>query len=408
MKFFKHVLIIGGLRFMHNELRKYTDVKTSLIWIKEKINDQDISSNIRVYSCSDSIDEWISAAKAINSKCTVDHIIAFTDEDIIKAGQIANELGINYYTQNTINNVSNKIIMREVLHKNNLDDTKSTEIKSHDDIVRFSNEVGFPIIIKPRSKFGSIGVQKISSKEEIMSAYLRSKSESEESQIIVEKMIEGEEYSVEYFSENGRHQMIATSYYFSDPINRVEYGYLQDAVLSRSMIKRIDTYMKLVLSALEIKDGVTHTEFFITPEKNIRIVETHIRVAGDYTPEAVYASKGVDLIKLSISNSIGIPQMDILQSHLTNFHSEEKWSCIRFLKHTVSGKFILVEEFDDLLRINGVEQIILLKPLGSQVRPPESSKDRLAVVRTLADTPESALKIANGTLEILQSRITIS
>ncbi len=96
---------------------------------------------------------------------------------------------------------------------------------------------------------------------------LRCKSESEESHIIVEEMIEGEEHSVEYYSENGIHQMIATSYYFSDPINRVEYGYLQDAILSRSMIEKIDTFMKSVLTALEINDGVTHTEFFITPEK---------------------------------------------------------------------------------------------------------------------------------------------
>jgi biotin carboxylase len=379
-----------------------------LIWTKGKINEQDISSNIHVCSCSDSIDEWITAAKTINSNCTIDYIIAFTDEDIVKAGQIASELGVDYYTQNTINNVNDKIMMRKVLRKYNLDDTKSAEVSSYDDIVSFSNEVGFPIIIKPRSKFGSIGVQKISSTEEIIPAYLRCKSESEESHIIVEEMIEGEEHSVEYYSENGIHQMIATSYYFSDPINRVEYGYLQDAILSRSMIEKIDTFMKSVLTALEINDGVTHTEFFITPEKNVRIVETHIRVAGDYTPEAVYSSKGVDLNKLSISNSIGIPQMAGLQRYLASFRSNEKWSCVRFLKHTVSGTLTHVEEIDDLLKIKGVEQITLLKTLGSQVRPPENSRDRLAVVRTLADTPELAVNIANETLKILQLRITIS
>lgn len=389
----RHILIFGGQRFLHARLQQQPCVHTSLIWTKDNLRPQDFEANARVFGLEHEFREWLECAQAIHAQDPIQGIAAFKDKYQPWAAAIAQTLGVNYHSPAVIEGVFDKYIMREKLRAKGLDDTQSAAVRSPEEVREFAHRVGYPVILKPRTLQGSTGIEKITCDAEIEPAYLRCNQEAAQAPVVVEQMLVGEEFTGECFGEAGKHRLVATTRKFKDPQTFVEIGHQCNANLPEAVLREVEDYIPRVLQALGIQNGPTHTEFFVTP-KGVRIVETHVRLAGDFIPELVQSATGIDLMDVFTRQIAGEIVLPGLEEAIEKARGSQIFGAVWFRSDPVHGVLTGVEGTDEILASPGIVQAELCQAIGTVLRPTQQSEDRLAVARSVALSPEKAVQLA--------------
>lgn len=219
---------------------------------------------------------------------------------------VAMEMGLPGNTLACTEKATNKYKMREAFKKNNIPVPNFIKFSEGDNIDNL-NFMKLPIIVKPTDRSGSRSITKINCFKELEPAINDAINSSFEKGCIIEEFIEGEEYSLEGISFEGKHYFLAiTKKYTTGAPNFIETGHLEPAELSSEMIDKIYKFIPDALNALEIKNSATHTEFKITPEGEIRIIEIGARMGGDCIgSNLVQISTGYDYLKMVLDVSLG-------------------------------------------------------------------------------------------------------
>ena len=149
-----------------------------------------------------------------------------------------------------------------------------------------------PVVVKPTDRSGSLGVQKVERKEDLEPAITKAKALSMSGQVIVEEYIEGREISVEMISCRGVHYALQiTDKVTTGAPHFVELEHHQPSDLPADTQTHIFEITRRALDALGITNGASHSEYKITNEGRIVVMEIGGRMGGDFI--------GSDLVKLS-------------------------------------------------------------------------------------------------------------
>lgn len=200
---------------------------------------------------------------------------------------------------------NNKYKMRQAFLHANISCPKFIKIQSTSDIYSITNE--YPLIVKPVDRSGSLGVVKVSTKKELINAVRAALDFSFCKQAIVEEYIEGREISVEFISYKGLHYPIQiTDKVTTGAPHFVELEHHQPAQLSQEMYKKIYTTTEKAINALGLTNGATHSEYRITNDNRIFIMEVGGRMGGDFIgSDLVRLSTGYDYLKGVIDVAMG-------------------------------------------------------------------------------------------------------
>lgn len=166
----------------------------------------------------------------------------------------------------------------------------------------------FPLIVKPTDRSGSRGITKVFNVEELKKAIEYSIKDSFEKQAIVEEFIEGDEYSCECITYNGKHHFLTfTKKYTTGAPSFIETGHSQPSDISLEFQELIQNEIFKALDALGIRNSASHTEFKIDKDGNFGIIEIGARMGGDCIgSDLVQISTGYDFMKMVIDVACGI------------------------------------------------------------------------------------------------------
>lgn len=220
-----------------------------------------------------------------------------SDLAVLTVNYIAENLGLIGNSMYSSIISTNKYEMRRVLSENiNIKCPRFIKIKSIDDIKKV--DLSYPLIMKPVDRSGSRGVFKVENKDDIYKYYQFSKDESFVKETIIEEFITGEEFSVEYISQNGVHTFLAvTRKITTGSPNFIEIGHIQTANISSELEGKIRKAVEEGLDSLEIKNGASHSEIILTKNEEIYIVEIGSRMGGDCIgSDLVPISTGYDFL----------------------------------------------------------------------------------------------------------------
>lgn len=179
----------------------------------------------------------------------------------------------------------------------------------------FFKKTDFPYIVKPVDRSGSRGVNKVNSIDELVSSVNLSCTESFVKKCIVEEYIDGLEVSVETISCNGVHYLLA----ITDKVTTgspyfVELEHHQPSQFNDTILNALKIETFKALDALDVKFGAGHSEFKITKEGKIFIIEVGARMGGDFIgSHLVKLSTGYDYLEgvLDVAlNNFKIPEIN--------------------------------------------------------------------------------------------------
>lgn len=214
-------------------------------------------------------------------------------------------------------------------------------------------EMGLPLIVKPSDRSGSLGVTKVEKEEDLIPAIKAAQEYSFKHEAMVEQFIEGREISVEFISYQGIHYPLQiTDKVTTEAPHFVEIAHHQPADLSKAQYEEIYELTKRALTALGVTNGASHSEYRITKEGKIYVMEIGARMGGDFIgSDLVQLSTGYDFLRGVIEVALG----KFAEPHLT--------------KHNYSGVYFLSEATAYLKPI--IEQHALPEIVQAEITDPE-------------------------------------
>ena len=189
-----------------------------------------------------------------------------------------------------------------------------------------------PLIVKPSDRSGSLAVTKVEKREELEAAVREAQEVSFKGEAMVEEFIEGREISVEMISRRGVHYALQiTDKVTTEAPHFVELEHHQPSTLPAAMQEQIFAITRRALDALGLTNGASHSEYKITKEGRIVVMEIGGRMGGDFIgSHLVQLSTGYDFLRGVIEVALGEqihPQPKPIGRSSVVFTAPENVSC---------------------------------------------------------------------------------
>lgn len=282
---------------------------------------------------------------AVVEKYGIDAIVtAATDKPLVMMARIAEKYHFPFYSVETAQWSTDKFQMKQRFLESGVPCAKGRLVKS----VEETDEMVFPVIVKPRDNSGSRGVKLCRNREELAASMSEAFEVSKLDTVLVEEFIEGPEYSIEslHYTANSQQPTVKSEVIqFTEkkttefPYN-VELGHIQPANISEENKQKIREIISKIGAALHFENCPSHTELKIN-DRGIFIIETSPRLGGDYitstlTPLSTGVNMEDELLKIALGEQIN-PQPEQIQFSGVRFFAFEEGSVI---KHTLNEEFV--------------------------------------------------------------------
>lgn len=236
--------------------------------------------------------------------------------------------------------------------------------------------IGFPMVIKPAENAGSRGVNVVTDRAHLASAFARATAQDDaydiplDRRILTQELAVGEEFSVESVVSDGRvmHVCVTRKATTSGDF-RVEIGHSLPASLPATDEQVILSEVTRAIVAVGIRNSVSHAEVMLEPGGACKVIEVAARVAGGRISRLVETALGVNLVGAAIDVALGRP-IDIV-------NRRNRYAAIRFVVAERAGRVVSVGNLPDESRVEAVQ---LVRNVGSMVSGPESNRSRIGYV----------------------------
>ena len=261
----------------------------------------------------------------------------------------------------------------------------------------------YPCVIKPADGSGSKGVTVVYGKEMLDEALEYAFSSSRYSDVYVESFIEGDEYSVEAFVNNGEIYIyaIVKTTFLKDKNGEIQYGHRTPSGLTDDVEKNIESEIIKAIKALNINMNSVNFDVIVERETGKPyIIDCGIRIGQNLiSSHLVPLSRGVSVIDNTIELALG--------NEIDAKPKMKKCIATRLLIYN-PGIIQEIKPFDDLIDNETILDVVLRKNVGDVLRPYQDKSDTCGWVVTSGCTPEEAEHNAEKAKEKLKSYIRIN
>ncbi len=198
--------------------------------------------------------------------------------------QVRAELGVPGEDVASAERFRDKSVMKDAFRAAGVPCARHKLLTGADDAVRFIQEVGYPIVIKPPSGVGCRSTYRVDDANSLRDV-LAELSPSPHRVMLAEEFLRGEESTFETITLGGEPVFHSISRYLPGPLEVLRNPWIQYVVhLPRNIwspqyddIRRVGV---AAIKALGMRDGVTHMEWFRRPDGSLAIGEVAMRPPG--------------------------------------------------------------------------------------------------------------------------------
>ena len=228
-----------------------------------------------------------------------------SDLATITVNYVADKLGLPCNDPKISLQCTNKYEMRKIFKKNGIEVPYFLKVSKNDKIDL--KQLEYPVIVKPTDRSGSRGIFLCNNDKELLDAIENACNLSFKHEAIIEKYIEGDEYSCECITQNGIHNFLAiTKKYTTGSPNFIEKGHIQSEEINEELKGKVLKEIFKALDSLGITNSASHSEFKIDKDGKIKIIEIGARMGGDCIgSHLVQISTGYDFLKMTLDVALG-------------------------------------------------------------------------------------------------------
>jgi S-sulfo-L-cysteine synthase (3-phospho-L-serine-dependent) len=272
------------------------------------------------------------------------------------------------------------------------------EADTEEAAIAAARRFGLPVVVKPVTGSGSIGVRLCRTIAEVaehaarlLAATANERGQSVPRRILVERYVRGPEYSVETF---GPVAVGVTRKHLGPAPYFVETGHDFPAPISGDLLRRLERTALAATRRLGIGLGPAHVELR-HDGRTPMVIEVNPRLAGGWIPRLVHEATGIDLVTETLRAFSGAAVR--LQAHRCRAAS------IRFVLPCRAGVLHEVTGVEAARHIPFVTDAEIYHRAGETVRRSGDFRDRIGHVIACADDGRTAERAAGTALGLIQA-----
>lgn len=222
-----------------------------------------------------------------------------TEMGNITACAVGERLGLYNNTLQTALDTTDKSRMKEVCRRQDIPTAHATAYTAYEQ----TQDVSFPCVVKASDRSASRGVTFAKDRAEFDVAWQDALGESKNKIVLVEEFLQGDQYSVETISVDGRHQIVGVTAEHTTGIPYfIECLHTMPAPLDISAHEKLDVLVSKILDTFGVRYGAGHIELKYHNQE-WRMIELASRMGG-WRDNMAYLSRGVDYLDLIIESSL--------------------------------------------------------------------------------------------------------
>ncbi|ASI88692.1 ATP-grasp domain-containing protein [Vibrio mediterranei] len=257
-------------------------------------------ASIREFNNYDTSDELELAVLKQHYQEPFTGIVAMSEWDQIRAGRLRDRLGLGGTTEQQALYYRDKLLMKQTLKDHGVPVTPFCSVNNVIDLLRFVEQVGYPIVVKPRLLAASMGLSVLRSEQQLREFAHSGFGTSMETQkhLLAEQWVDFDtEYHIDGLIENNQIKLNWPSQYIGDvSVSDGGKGLFGGLLLSPDdpMRKPLQALIQNTLSALpQVSNTTFHAEVFRTRDGRLLVNEIAARTGGFRINDLIKASFGV-------------------------------------------------------------------------------------------------------------------
>lgn len=345
------------------------------------------------------------AALELHARDPIAGVLCWDEVRIHPAAFIAGALGLRNGEPSVIWRLRDKGKTRASLAAAGVPQPHSIPVKTVQEALAAATEVGYPAILKPRGLAASLGVIKVEDADQLRAGFAFTESAhgpepiayDTDQPVLVEEFVAGEEISVDSLIQDGKvtplfiGRKVVGYHPYAEEVGHFVDG--ADPLLTDPALLDI---LQETHEALGFTDGVTHSEFMLTPQ-GPKVIEVNGRLGGDMIPYLGLLATGIDLGVAAASVACGLTP-DLTRTH-------DRVAGIRFFYVEDDDTVIDSVVFDETKLPDAIDQVVAIAQPGAVVSPPPKGTvwGRVAFATAAGESRlacEKALDAAQSLLEI--------
>ncbi len=326
-------------------------------------------------------------------RLAVDGVACFDCEYLGSAAVLANRLGLPFPSPSAVAQSRNKFLSKQAWKRAGVFCPEAAVVRNRSELSHFLDWLGKPVILKPLTGSGGELVFHCADYRDCLQAYdtiLNRLTQAGENRLyvkdpeiqgdlnplhdlVLEQFIPGQEYSCDFFLENGGLEVIRTAKKI--PTAETQVGATTAAyVVPASLPEEIPSHVFLdqlhrAATALGLERALCMVDLIVWQGKAY-LLELTPRPGGDCLPWLIQQSCGLDMIGLAL---------DMAQGRNISTPSKESWKTLVGLR-LFAAHAGEVKEIDDgdLRRDPRVQEVLIKRRPGHRVAlPPKDYDSRL-------------------------------
>jgi carbamoylphosphate synthase large subunit len=247
------------------------------------------------------VEAMTGAVRWAQDKLWVDRIEATIEAHIMAAAQVREACTIPGTSVRTAWLCRDKPSMKQVLREAGVPTAASAAASSAAEARAFAEQVGFPLILKPRSGAGAADTMRADNAADLERALGVFGGHGAES-IAVEEFIEGHEGFYDTITVNGEVALDFVSHYYPNVLEAMRTRWISPQFIATNRIDTAPEYAELremgrrVNTALGIGTSATHMEWFFGP-KGLKFSEIGCRPPGVGAWDLYSAGNEIDIYR---------------------------------------------------------------------------------------------------------------
>ncbi|MFE3323277.1 ATP-grasp domain-containing protein [Streptomyces sp. NPDC059176] len=344
-----------------------------------------VADRFRAADTADADDTTRAVASLLTGRPGLGAVLTWDETLLETTAEVARRLGLPHMSPRAVRGCRDKLTTRRVLTAAGVPSAGFRHVHGREEALAAAEELGLPVVVKPRALAGSIGVAVAGSAEQVAHAYEQAATAAfpgidRLDGAIVEEYLHGPEISVDCAVSGGEirvlnvaHKRLGFAPYFE------EIGHLVKPWDDEPWADGVRAVVAAAHEALGIRTGITHTELRLTGA-GPRIVEVNGRLGGDFIPLLGRLATGVDQIAAAADIALG-------RTPATE-RTRDRCAEVRFL-YPAQDAVVRSLDVEGVADRPGIERAVALAAPGTVLRlPPHGIVPRLAALVAVGDTPQ--------------------
>ncbi len=260
---------------------------------------------------------------------------------------------------------------------------------------------GYPVVIKPSRGWGQRGVSRVDADAELSPAFDAARAHATTTQlstVVIEAWLEGREYSVNGWIEDGSLVSYCVTERLTVPGKRplgVMIAEVYPSGLSQQDEARVIEEARRGARALGHLRGPCYSQVALGP-RGCFLFETAARMGGGFDADVTRLASGVDLYARVLGVALDDPALQ-----RSGKRGEAHGGAIAKFLIARPGVVRSIDGLEEARRMPGVDEAEVFVPVGGRVHPLTDSAKRAGYVLSHGASRDAALAAADGALSAM-------